>query len=226
MKLEHSIARILVIVLTLSLAILPATVQPQRRSQIDVQLAMDTTVAQVERGQRGEIKAFGKNLVVKSVEITPAEGVSVQEARETTPAADDRRQQEKGVRVWSVILVAAPTAQPGERSMVVVTADGPSTPQSIRVVTHIPRISELKVLLAQADGAQVQFMFSIYDDAGDVDLASVGGRAYVFCSNGAFGLSLGPPDKVVKKDLKTSTIWITNGLPAQQRSGLAHCRFT
>jgi hypothetical protein len=103
--------------------------------------------------------------------------------------------------------------------MVVVTADGPSTPQSIRVVTHIPRISELKVLRAKSDGAQVQFMFSIYDEAGDVDLESVGGRAYVFCSNGAFGLSLGPPDKAVKKDLKTSEIWITNGLPGTTAIG-------
>jgi len=216
MQFERSFGRILVFGFTLCL-VMAVAVRPQRHNPVDVQLA--TRVAQVERGQRGEIRVFGKNLVVKSAEITPAEEVVVQEVRETTPAPDDRRQQEKGVRVWSIILSVEPTAQPGERSMVVVTADGPSTPQSILVVTHIPRISELKVLRAQSDGAQVQFMFTIYDDAGDVDLSSIAGRAYVFCSNGAFGLSLGPPDKVVTKDSKTSTVWISNGLPGTMVSG-------
>jgi len=209
MQSEHSVARVLAIA-ALAITTLPATVQPQ---QVDVRLAIDTAVAQVERGQRGEIKAFGKNLVVKAVEITPAEGVVVQEVREAAPAPDDRRQQEQGIRVWSIVLVTEPTAQPGERSVTVITVDGRSTPQPIRVVTHVPRISELKVLRAQSDGSQVQFMLSISNEAGDVDLESVDGRAYVFCSDGAFGLSLGAPDKVVKQDSKTSTIWITNGLP-------------
>jgi hypothetical protein len=80
--------------------------------------ALADSSAQVIVGGSSELKAFGKDLELLSVEIVPPEGVTVSDIKETAPDPEDARQREEGVKVWSVKVSADKGAQVGKRSIV------------------------------------------------------------------------------------------------------------
>lgn len=121
---------------------------------------------QVVRGQSTTITVVGKNLsAIDSVEITPPEGISVKNIREIQLSDSARKE---GRRGWEIVLLADKAAQTGERSLVLVTPQGRWEPQTIRIPTHVPRISNLRVLSAQAAGARVKFSFALFDGGDDL----------------------------------------------------------
>lgn len=191
--------------LLLSLALVPGI--PAGAQDLDVEIAAGTAVAQIVRGKSVEIRAFAQDLVIQSVEVTPAGGISVRQIGETTPDTGDRRQHRPGVKVWAITLVADSTAQLGERSFVIVALGKRSSPQQLRVVTHVPSIANLRILSGVSNGAVVRFVISVADEAQDVDLKPTDGRAFLFCSNMAGGIAF-IAEKIQKTGAKTSDAYL------------------
>lgn len=169
----------------------------QKAEEIDAELSGYRP--QVLRGQLTELKVFGKNLAVQSIEISPAEGVSVREIKESVLDPNDKRQQKRGVKVWSFAIVAEKTAQPGERSVVIVAPHGRSKPQTIRLVTHTPVISDLKILSAIPANCKVEFTFAVLDEIGDLDKSRL--FIWVFGGGAVFGTA-GSPTEMSRKGAK------------------------
>ena len=152
---------------------------------------------QVLRGETTEITVRGKHFAtIQSVEITPSEGVSVGEIKE----------KEKG-KAWTLVMVVGQEAQPGERSVVVVTPQGRLAAQTIRIPNHIPRITEIKVLSTKRAGGAVEFEATVFDEAGDlgpnphmVVTILCGGPVYLSGTTG---------DKVTAKDSTNSVVHVS-----------------
>ena len=159
--------------------------------------------SQVQRGEATEITVRGKHFdTIQSVEITPPEGISVREIKE----------KQKG-KAWTVVLVAGPDAQPGERSVVLVTPQGRPAAQAIRIPDNVPQIKEITVLSTKRSGGAVEFEANVLDEAGDL-----GPNPYLtvvlLCRNiyvlrpgsGPVYLSGTRADKVTEKDSKNSLV--------------------
>ena len=155
---------------------------------------------QIVRGQSGEIKAFGKNLNLQLVEISPPEGVSVQKIQEIAADVEDRRQTGKGVRVWSIQLATENSAALGEHSLVLVTPAGRSDPRTFQITTHLPVISDLKVLSASTDGT-VEIELAVFDEAADITLENSPSQSYVLrCGKNVILTIGGGPTRLTMKD--------------------------
>ncbi|MBZ5553351.1 MAG: hypothetical protein LAO21_11570 [Acidobacteriia bacterium] len=186
----------------------------QKAEKIDVQFSGYSDL-QVIRGQTTEFKCFGKNLQVTSVEVSPAEGVSVRDVKESTPDPDDRRQQGEGIKVWSVRVFAEPRAHTGKRSIAVITPDGSSNPKALYIPDHVPRISNLTVLSAEPVDARLKIRFSVFDPAGDITSPKAALCNYHLQCGDGHGVGFHEPDKVVMKDPKNSVFYATQSFSSQ-----------
>lgn len=181
---------------------------------------------QIVRGQSGEIKAFGQNLNLQLVEISPPEGISVQKIQEIAADVEDRRQTGKGVRVWSIQLATENSAALGEHSLVLVTPAGRSDPRTFQLTTHLPVISDLKVLSASADGT-VEIELSVFDEAGDITPEKSPSRSYVLrCGSYVIASIGGSMDRVVMKDPRHAILYDRQSFsqPGQTMSIKGICR--
>ena len=212
----------LFIFLLLQLTILSGTAQAQKGKKIDAMLA--GYKPQVLVGQSTELKAFGKNLILQSVEINPSDGISVRDIKETTPDPNNRRQQEKGTKVWSFTILVEKTAQSGERSVVLVTPEGHSEQEIIRIVTHIPIITGIEILSTESSSCKIEFTLSVFDEAGDLG-AKPDITVWVECGGAGFG-SIKAAKSVVKKDAINSTVHvvISNVTPGSYCTGMCNLR--
>lgn len=139
---------------------------------------------QVLRGETTEITVQGWDLKgIQSVEVTPSEGVSVGAIQEQKWMMFQRGGKyrkpwpwSKELRGWTLELVVGQNAQPGERSVVVVTPEGRLAAQTIRIPNHIPRITEVKILSTKlsekGSGDAVEFEAAVFDEAGDLGAES------------------------------------------------------
>ena len=121
----------------------------------------------VARGRETEIQVVGRSdelASIESVQITPPDGVSVKEIKEAQPMDDERA---GGKKRWSLVLSVEKEAQLGKRTLAVVTPGAQSKPKTIEIVSHAPRISDLKVIAAEQKGARLEFSFTMIDEAGD-----------------------------------------------------------
>ena len=150
--------------------------------------------SQVQRGETTEITVRGKHFdTIQSVEITPPEGISVREIKE----------KQKG-KAWTVVLVAGPDAEPGERSVVLVTPQGRPGAQTIRIPDHVPQITEITVLSTKRSGGAVEFEANVLDKARDL-----GPNPYLIVTllcGGPVYLSGTRADKVTEKDSTNSLV--------------------
>ncbi|MFI5175655.1 MAG: hypothetical protein ACHQKY_12400 [Terriglobia bacterium] len=186
----------------------------QKAEKIDVQFSGYSDV-QLVRGLPTEFKCFGKNLQVSSVEISPAEGVSIREVKESPPDPDDQRQQGEGMKVWSVRIFAELKAQTGKRSIVVITPEGRSTPKDMYIPHHAPRITNLTVLSAEPVDARLKIRFSVFDPVGDINSPkSTLCNYHLRCGDG-HAVGFHEPDKVVMTDPKNGIFYATQSFSSQ-----------
>lgn len=168
--------------------------------------------AQVVIGGSSELKVFGNDLTLVSVEIAPPEGATVSDIKETTPDPEDARQRKAGVKVWAFKASVAKGTQPGKRSIVFVNQKGRTEPQEVRVCTHLPKISDLTLLSASSSSAKVKFLVS--DNAGDVTPQSPPDFAFTAICLPAFITSqVGKGANVIAKDAKSAVVEATFSAP-------------
>lgn len=192
--------------------------------------ALDLSAAtQVARGQTTEITFWGNHFeAIDSVEITPPEGVSVQSVKELETS-------ENGWKRWSLVVSVDKTARPGERTLVVVTPQGRSKAETLRIATHVPKISDLRVASVRIVSSETsmgpytrtewgprgRFTFSLVDPAGDI------GRnpsIYVVLNCGGEMDMVGwatSPQQIVKADAQNSVVNVSlaRGTGSTQAAG-------
>jgi hypothetical protein len=88
----------------------------------------------------------------QGAEISPAAGVTV-----ANVANSKRSELSQNVAWWDVTVTVARDAAPGNRSLVLLTTAGRSTPTSLMIPDHVPAISDLRVVSATPSAADVQF---------------------------------------------------------------------
>jgi hypothetical protein len=121
---------------------------------------------QFGQDQSAEITVVGSEpSSIRSVEISPPTGVSIGQAREVEATDWEKK---RGRKRWSIPASVDKGALPGKRAAIVITSEGQSESFDIEVVTHVPVISDLKIIMARSIGASIEFEFSVYDGAGDL----------------------------------------------------------
>jgi len=132
--------------------------------------------AQVPRGQSTVLHvAFpGRDLIVQAAEISPASGVTMSGVKR---AADSQ-----GVAWWEVTVEVAKDAAPGPRSLVLVMPMGRTLPTTVTVPTHVPSISDLRIVSAQSNQPTVELQFAAADESADL-----GDLPYVWFTIGCGG---------------------------------------
>src|SRR5258706_7888847 len=152
--------------------------------------------AQLPRGQSTVLNvAFpGRDLVVQTAEISPAAGITVSGIKR---AADSQ-----GIAWWEVTVDVAKDAAPGARSLVLVMPMRRTLPAMITVPTHVPSISDLRILSAQSNQPTVELQFAAADESADL-----GESPYVWftigCGESVVGVVKG---KVTARDTRTGVV--------------------
>ncbi|PYR70988.1 MAG: hypothetical protein DMF88_01155 [Acidobacteria bacterium] len=117
---------------------------------------------QLVRGQTTLVHiAIPSREMFTGAEVTPAAGVRV-----TGVANFKRSELSQNVAWWDVTLEVAADAAPGPRTLVLLTANGRSTPAPLVIPAHVPRIADLRV--AQASPQTIDVQFSATDDSNDL----------------------------------------------------------
>lgn len=185
---------------------LGAVTSAVEKGQEEIRIA-DSPV-QLVIGGSSELKVFGNDLTLRSVEILPPEGITVSDIREITPDAEDARQQAKGVKVWAFRVSIAKGTQPGKRSIILISQKGRTVPQEVRVCTHLPKISDLTLLSASPSSATVKFL--VFDEAGDITPQSPPDTSLIaICLPKFISSRVSPAGNVVAKDEKNTLVETT-----------------
>lgn len=175
------------ICLLVHFAIVICVAQSKEAKEIDANLS--NYKPPVVQGQPNEIRAISKTKV-QAIEVTPSEGISVLEIKEGSPDPNygKERDLKPDVKVWIIKVSVDKTAQPGERSIVLVTPQGRSESKAIIVATHVPKISNFKVLSAQQSDSRIEIALSVDDEAKDfVEGSSISCQLY--CGNSGLFIS-------------------------------------
>ena len=115
--------------------------------------------------------------LVQAAEISPSTGVTVSGLKGTG------RETEQAVGWWEITLDVAKDAAPGDRSLVLVMRmGGRSAPTTISVQTHVPAISDLRIVPPQSNQPTVELQLAAADEAGDL-----GDSLYVWFTVGCGG---------------------------------------
>jgi hypothetical protein len=134
---------------------------------------------QLARGHVTEVGALiDEKAVLQSAEATPADGVSVGEIK----VLDDKRSD--GMKRWSLVFTVDKQAEPGKRSVVLVTSGGRTAPQEVEIPPHVPEIGRFSVTKVQRKPLLVELSVSV-SDAGN-DLGDSPGLFYVLRCGGSF----------------------------------------
>ena len=147
-----------VIIFTL-LAILGAGTSPGEAQQIRVEGVFPR---QMQRGQATLINvAVPSRDDIQAVEISPSAGVRVSGIK--------RGENFQGALTWSELSVeVAENAIPGDRTLVLVLPMGRTAPVTITIPSHVPGISELRVLSGQSSPPALELQFAAIDESGDL----------------------------------------------------------
>jgi len=173
-----------------------------RSSEAQQPVAIESVFpAQVPRGQKTVLNvAFpGRDLVVQSAEISPSTGIVISGLKR---AADSQ-----GIAWWELTVDVAKDAAPGDRSLVLMLPMGRTLPATVTVPAHVPSISDLKVVSAQAN--QVEVQFTAVDESADL-----GDSPYVWltvsCGEPVVGVVKG---KVMSRDARNGMVHATVPIP-------------
>jgi len=113
---------------------------------------------------------------VQAAEISPSTGVTVSGIKGTGSET------EQAVGWWEITLDVAQDAAPGDRTLVLVMRMGRTAPATISVPTHVPAISDLRIVPPQANQPTVELQLAAADAAGDL-----GDSPYVWFTVGCGG---------------------------------------
>jgi hypothetical protein len=138
-----------------------APVELPARGEIDASVSPSQLV---RGGAAQEIRIHGSGLTLTGIEITPPEGISIGEIKVRDPIPEDGLFSTAGVKVWTISVVIDKTAPAGERSVVAVTPKGKSAGKTLRIVTHTPNISALKIVSATPTGTEFTILASDEED--------------------------------------------------------------
>jgi hypothetical protein len=131
----------------------------------------------VARGQTTVINvAIPSRDAVQAAEISPSTGVTVSGIKGTGSET------EQAVGWWEITLDVAKDAAPGDRSLVLVMRMGRTAPTTIAVPTHVPTISDLRIVPPQSNQPTVELQLAAADTAGDL-----GDSPYVWFMAGCGG---------------------------------------
>src|ERR1044072_4803056 len=161
---------------------------------------------QIVRGQSGDVKVYGKNLLLQSAEVNPSDGVKVTGIKESSPDPRYPATQEKDVRNWTINVSTSPNAQPGERSLILRSSEGHMKSESIRIVSHKPKISDLRVLATEATNVKVNIELAVFDEAGDITPAKKPSYTLWLKCGGSGIFSSSTVAEVTLKNKKSSTV--------------------
>ena len=117
----------------------------------------------VARGQTTVINvAIPSRDVVQAAEISPATGVKVAALKGASSES------EQAIGWWEITIDVAKDAAPGDRSLILVMKAGRAAPTPITIPTHLPAISDLKVVPPQTNQPTFEVVFAAADTARDL----------------------------------------------------------
>jgi hypothetical protein len=102
--------------------------------------------------------ALARNNPVQSIEITPSTGVTVSDMKS--------RDLNQGSVWWEFTVTVAKDAPPGPRTLVAVQQSGRTAPVTLLIPDHVPNISNLRVVSAQASQPMVDLQLTASNQAG------------------------------------------------------------
>ncbi len=98
---------------------------------------------------------------IQAAEITPSPGGTV--------AGIKLGQNIQGALTWSELTIdVANDAAPGERALVLLMPMGRTMPVTITIPSHVPSISELRILSAQSNQPTLELQFAVVDGSADL----------------------------------------------------------
>ena len=106
--------------------------------------------------------ALPRGQVVQAAEIMPSTGVKVAGIKGSAGET------EQAIGWWEITLDVARDAAPGDRSLVLVMAKGRSAPATISVPTHVPTISDLRIVPPQTNQPTFDVQVAVADTASDL----------------------------------------------------------
>lgn len=166
----------------------------------DAQVTIESVFpAQLPRGQSTVLNvAFpGRDLIVQSAEISPSAGVTVSGIK--------RAVESQGVAWWEVTVEVAKDAALGNRSLVLVMPTGRTLPARITIPSHVPSISDLKMVAAQTNQSTVELQFAALDESADL-----GDSPYVWFTIGCGAPLVGVvKGKVTARDSRNGVVHAT-----------------
>ena len=142
------------------------------------QVRIETVYPQhVARGQTTVINAAVPSRdAVLAAEISPSTGVTVSALKGKSSES------EQAIGWWEVTLDVATDAAPGDRSLIFVMPMGRTAPTTISVPTHLPTISDLRIVPPQSNQPTFELLLTAADAAGDL-----GDSPYVWFTAGCGG---------------------------------------
>ncbi len=131
----------------------------------------------VERGRTTVINvAIPSRDSVQAAEISPAAGVTVAAVK------GNSSETEQAIGWWEITLDVVKDAAPGDRSLVLVMRIGRTAPATISVASHVPTISDLRIVPPQSNQPTFELVLAAADAAGDL-----GDSPYVWFAAGCGG---------------------------------------
>jgi hypothetical protein len=168
---RHPVRAVVGILLSL-LSVVAVLAQGPPRAPVAVETVYPRYVA---RGQTTVLNvATPRGLIVQAAEVSPSEGVTVS-------GVAGEANGDQAIGWWEIALDVAKDAAPGARSLVLVTKTGRMAPTTIFIPTHVPAISELKVIPQPAQKT-VDVQMAAADTVGDL-----GESPYVWFNAGCGG---------------------------------------
>src|SRR5262245_20722002 len=102
--------------------------------------------------------ALARNNPVQSIEISPSTGVTVSDMKS--------RDLNQGSVWWEFTVTVAKDAAPGPRALVAVQQSGRTAPVTLLIPDHVPNISNLRVMSAQATQPMVDLQLTASNQGG------------------------------------------------------------
>ena len=131
---------------------------------------------QLPRGQATVVSVAVPNRdAIQAAEISPSQGVKV--------SGITLGQNIQGALRWSELTIdVAKDAAPGDRALVLLMPMGRTAPVTIMIPSHVPSISELRILSAQSNQPTLELQFAAVDGSADL-----GDSPYVWFTLGCDG---------------------------------------